>query len=151
MDKVFNRIILPAAQAGSNERSAPANESRNLYIYIGERYGFQHETGSSAMSKATMTTQRALKSTSEPLRFPTHHRRRGTVRNVSPATRCRWRAPCRRSPPFYTIADRVIDFADSLHPTFRIIKAIAQKSPLGILIVTQIKRLPPRPQTREAA
>ena len=34
MDKVFNRIILPAAQAGSNEHSTPANESRNLYIYI---------------------------------------------------------------------------------------------------------------------
>lgn len=34
MDKVFNRIILPAAQVGINERNAPANESRNLYIYI---------------------------------------------------------------------------------------------------------------------
>ena len=53
--------------------------------------------------------------------------------------------------PFYTIADQVIVFTDSRHPTFRIIKAIAQKSPLGILIVTQTKRLPLRPQTREAA
>ena len=52
---------------------------------------------------------------------------------------------------FYTIADRVIDFTDSRHPTFRIIKAIAQKPPLGILIVTQTKRLPLRLQTREAA
>lgn len=34
MDKVFNSvIILPTMQVGINERNAPANESRNLYIY----------------------------------------------------------------------------------------------------------------------
>ena len=96
MDKVFNRIILPAAQAGSNERSAPANESCNLYISIGERYGF----------------------------------------------RCRDAGddrPATVHPPFYTIADRVIDYPDSNHPSFCISKAIAQKSPLGILGVTQNK------------
>ena len=83
MDKVFNRIILPAAQAGSNERSAPANESRNLYIYIDERYGFRcRDTGGGH--------------------------------------------PAAVHPPFYTIADQVIDYTDSNHPSFRIIKAIAQ-------------------------
>lgn len=43
--------------------------------------------------------------------------------------------------PFYTIADQVIDFTDSFHPSFRMSKAIAQKSPLGILGVTQNKAL----------
>lgn len=33
MDKVFNSVILPTKQVGINERNAPANESRNLYIY----------------------------------------------------------------------------------------------------------------------
>lgn len=33
MDKVFNSVILPTMQVGINERNAPANESRNLYIY----------------------------------------------------------------------------------------------------------------------
>lgn len=43
--------------------------------------------------------------------------------------------------PFYTIADRVIDFTDIIHPPFRMSKAIAQKSTLGILGVTQNKAL----------
>ena len=53
--------------------------------------------------------------------------------------------------PFYIIADWVIVFTDSFRPSFRMSKAIAQKSPLGILIVTQTKRSLPRPQTRGAA
>ena len=46
--------------------------------------------------------------------------------------------------PFYAIADWVIVFTDSFRPSFRMSKAIAQKSPLGILGVTQNKAsLPP--------
>lgn len=41
--------------------------------------------------------------------------------------------------PFYIIADWVIVFTDSFRPSFRMSKAIAQKSPLGILGVTQNK------------
>ena len=33
MDKLFNSVILQTRQVEINERNAPANESRNLYIY----------------------------------------------------------------------------------------------------------------------
>lgn len=59
--------------------------------------------------------QNAEYEASKPTRFPTRYRRRSMASN-----------PRRRSPPFYAIADWVIDFTDIVHPPFRMSKAIAQ-------------------------
>lgn len=71
------------------------------------------------------------------MRFPARYQRRG----IEHGTAMPVAAALPPFTPFYTIADWAIDFTDSVHPPFRMGKAIAQKSPLGILGVTQNKAL----------